>query len=151
MTKQFRDQFGVAVRVGRRYAVGKSRASGPICLVYECPESGDLMIRRVKGDPCPQRLYGEDIEYALASDTKFTLVDATGAEVTDPNYDYDGEQVYIRKKLATARWHKDQLEAIAAEMIGELDARNDSDLRDAIRSAVHGDLPVEQIFELIGV
>lgn len=148
--QKFFDQFGTVVRVGRHYAVGKSRASGTICIVFEDTESGELMLRRKKGDPCVQRLYGEDENYALAPDTKFTLVDSNGAEVTDPGYDYDGDQEYVKRKLAMARWHKDQLQAIAEEMIGELDAGNDSDLRDAIHSAVHGDMPVESIFHLMG-
>ncbi len=148
---KFTDQFGNTVRVGRRYAVGRSRATGPICVVFEDPESGEQMIRRVKGDPFPQRLYGEDVDYALDPSTKFTLVDANGCEVTDPALADDDLAITVRDAVLRARALKDQLAGVEATLVEALDVCGDQQLRDAIFGAVHGDLGAEAVLELMGV
>ncbi len=151
MSFQFRDQFSEPIQAGRHYAVGRSRATGPICIVYEDAESGDLMVRRKAGDPCPMRVYGEDFEYGLDRSTKFTLVDSSGCEVTDPNLYQDPATVAVRSAVLRARALRDQLEAIEAGLVQELDAANDSELRDAITGAIHGDLGADAVLELMGV
>ena len=147
----FRDQFGNPVKPGRHYAVGRSRATGPICICYEDPDSGELFIRRKSGEPCPTRLYGEDFEYGIDPSTKFTLVDAVGCEVTDPSEYEDSISTSVKSAVLRARLLKDQLAGIESDLVQLLDAANDSELRDAILGAIHGDLGPDRVLELMGV
>jgi hypothetical protein len=142
---KFTDQFNQAITAGRRYAVGKSRATGIVCLAFDCPETGDLMLRAIKTGTVT-RVYGEDIEYSLDPQSVFTRVDAQGVPLEHPEDDHGST---IRSAIMRARHYKDQLAAVEADLITELGADGDSELTDAIMQAIHADGTADHILQLI--
>jgi copper chaperone CopZ len=139
------DQFNEPVAPRRRYAVGKSRASGQLCEAFECVETGELMLKTVKGGTIT-RVYDEDVEYRLDPSTVFTRVDAQGIPLERPEDDHGSS---VRSAIMRARHHKDQLHAIERDLITELGADGDTELTDAIMQAIHADGNYQQIMTLI--
>ena len=139
------DQFNEPIKPKRRYAVGKSRASGQLCEAFECVETGELMLRTVKGGTVT-RVYDEDLEYRLDPSTVFTRVDANGMPLEKPD---DEVQSVVCSALMRARHYKDQLAAVERDLITELGADGDSELTDAIMQCIHADGHYTTILQLI--
>lgn len=142
---KFTDQFHQPITAKRRYAVGKSRATGVVCEAFDCPETGDLMLRAIKTGTVT-RVYGEDVEYSLDPQTVFTRVDAQGIPLEKPE---DEHHATVASYIMRARHHKDQLAALEAELITELGADGDTELTDAVMQAIHGDGSYTTILQLI--
>jgi hypothetical protein len=139
------DQFNEPIAPRRRYAVGKSRATGVICEAFECVDTGELMLREIKTGQIT-RVYDEDIDYRLDPTNVFTRVDAQGMPLEFPEDDHGSS---VRLAIMRARHHKDQLTAIETNLITELGADGDSDLTDAIMQAIHADGNYTTIMHLI--
>jgi hypothetical protein len=116
-----------------------------LCEAFECPESGELMIRQTKTG-IVTRVYDEDIDYRIDPTTVFTRVDAQGSPLERPEDEHGSS---VRSAIMRARHHKDQLAAIERDLITELGADGDSELTDAIMQAIHADGNYQQIMSLI--
>lgn len=136
-----RDQFGHKIEVGQRYAVGPVKSAGVPVTVYCDVESNEWMLRRVHGDPRPQRV--EDVD----SKAFWTLIDENDEEITaDP-----GEQTLsdvIDAAINRARSLKDQLEGIEHSLVESLNAHGNTLLIDEIQLLIHGDGRREKVLEL---
>lgn len=126
------DNFGYPVQAGRRYALGPKITGGVPVIVFHDAATDEMLLRRVHGDPRPQRVDEVD------PSAHWTLIDENDVEVlTSPDDESPSEA--IDRAVAQAKKHRDAISTIEKDLIEKLNAHDDEFLRDEIQQALFGD------------
>jgi hypothetical protein len=149
------DTHGDSIVPGMLYAVGKGTKKIVSEVIYDL--DADVILVRRRGSNDPWCRLDE-----ISDDLAFVPVNADGIEL-----DWEGEPAVenaaepdaccvdpresVRSSILRARALKDQLAGIEAELVIDLGADDDAELRDAIMQAIHGDGSADSVLQLIEV
>lgn len=138
------DIHGCPIVPGLLYAIGRGTKK-VVCETRYDHEIDELVVRR-KGT---ESLWTRADE--IDSQAGWVPVDEHGCEIL-PDDDCDAPEpaIVVRNGILRARALKDQLAAVEADLVHELGAHHDEQLRDAIMQAIHGDGSAETVLELVG-
>lgn len=147
------DTHGESIVPGMLYAVGVGSSTKKVISETRYDLDADVILIRRRGSNDQWQRLDE-----ISEDLKFVPVNADGIEIGidgEPK-DSDSEseceadpRESVRSSILRARALKDQLAGIEAELVVELGADDDVELRDAIMQAIHGDGTAESVLELI--